>query len=327
MEAVLQQNSFEPFTIAPVGSGAKKRLIKAFQYPPGNTLQVRRFRMADIAHPRLLQRRTSLIGSLGELYQYRDLIFNLVLRDLKARYKNSVLGFVWTLLNPLGMMLVFTVVFTWILPSRIDRYPLFLLCGLLPWNFFSAGVMVGINSITGNANLVKKVYFPREVLPISSVLANLVNFLLGLLVLFAVLLTFRSPLSPWLWLLPFVILIQTCFVLGIAFVLSTVNVFYRDTNMIMDVVMLAWFFLTPVVYPITALPAQYQIWGVTLNVHRLMYILNPMASLIAAYRDLLYWGYRTNLDFLIRTAMTALAVLLIGYRFFIHFRDRFSEWI
>ncbi len=283
--------------------------------------------MADVAHLQPWWQRISLLVSLWELYQYRDLVLNLIVRDLKARYKSSVLGFLWTLLNPLGMMLVFTAVFTWILPGRIERYPIFLLCGLLPWNFFSAGVMVGINSITGNANLVKKVYFPREVLPISSVLANLVNFLLGLLVLFAVLLAFRSPLSPWLWLLPLVILIQTCFVLGIALVLSTVNVFYRDTNMIMDVVMLAWFFLTPVVYPVTALPETYPLWGITLNVHRLMYILNPMASLIAAYRDLLYWGYRTDLDFLLRTAMTSLIVLLIGYRFFVHFRDRFGEWI
>lgn len=283
--------------------------------------------MADMAHLQVWWRRIPLLVPLWELYRYRDLVLNLILRDLKARYKSSVLGFLWTLLNPLGMMLVFTAVFTLILPSRIERYPLFLLCGLLPWNFFSAGVMVGINSITGNANLVKKVYFPREVLPISSVLANLVNFLLGLLVLFAVLLAFRSPLSPWLWLLPLVILIQTCFVLGIALVLSAVNVFYRDTNMIMDVVMLAWFFLTPVVYPVTALPQTYQLGGIPLNVHRLMYILNPMASLIAAYRDLLYWGYRTDLDFLLRTAVTSLVILLIGYRFFLHFRDRFGEWV
>jgi ABC-type polysaccharide/polyol phosphate export permease len=267
----------------------------------------------------------SLWMHVRELWRYRDLIRNLVVRDLKARYKNSVLGFLWSLLNPLGMMFVFMFVFTVMMPSQVDRFPVFLLCGLLPWNFFSAGVMVGITSITGNANLVKKVYFPREVLTISSVLANLVNFLLGLIVLFVVLLVSRSPLSPWLWLLPVVILIQTCFVLGVAFVLSTLNVFYRDTIMIMDVVMLAWFFLTPVAYPITTLPSAYQFLGMTVDVHRWMYILNPMASLIAAYRDLLYGGYRTDLDFLARTAVTAFAVLAFGYWFFVRFRDRFGE--
>jgi len=269
--------------------------------------------------------RIPLLVHARELFRYRNLIVNLVLRDLKARYKNSVFGFLWSLLNPLGMMLVFTIVFTVLLPSQVERYPIFLLCGLLPWNFFSAGVMVGITSITGNANLVKKVYFPREVLTISSVLANLVNFLLGLVVLFGVLFVSRSALSPWLWLLPVVILIQTCFVLGVALVLSALNVFYRDTIMIMDVVMLAWFFLTPVAYPIASLPTNYQLWGMTIDVHRWMYILNPMASLIAAYRDLLYWGYRTDLDFLARTAVTAVAVLAFGYWFFVRFRDHFGE--
>jgi len=266
------------------------------------------------------------LGHLRELVQYRELVLNLTIRELKARYKSSALGFLWSLLNPLGMMLVFTFVFTVMMPNnQVEKYPLFLLCGLLPWNFFSAGIMASINSIVGNANLVKKVYFPREALPISSVLANLVNFLLGLVVLFVALFIFRAKFSPWLWLLPVVILIQTCFILGIAFILSTVNVYYRDTIMIMDVVILAWFFLTPVVYPIENLPTGYTMFGVTLNVHRLMYIFNPMASLVAAYRDLLYWGYRTDLDFLLRTAVTALAILALGYWFFVRHSGRFGE--
>ena len=274
----------------------------------------------------LSQRRKSLLGHLRELVQYRELVLNLTIRELKARYKSSALGFLWSLLNPLGMMLVFTFVFTVMMPSsQMEKYPLFLLCGLLPWNFFSAGVMASINSIVGNANLVKKVYFPREALPMSAVFANLVNFLLGLVVLFAALFIFGAKFSPWLWLLPIVILIQTCFILGIAFILSTANVYYRDTLMIMDTVMLAWFFLTPVVYPITSLPTSYTIFGITLNVHRLMYILNPMASLIAAYRDLLYWGYRTDLDFLLRTAVTSLAILALGYWLFVRFSGRFGE--
>jgi lipopolysaccharide transport system permease protein len=267
-----------------------------------------------------------MVRHLRELLSFRDLIANLVVRELKARYKRSILGFLWTLLNPLAMMLVFTIVFTVLLPNnQIPNYPLFLLCGLLPWNFFSAGVMVSINSIVGNADLVKKVYFPREALPLSSVLANLVNFLLALLVLFVVMAVLKSRLSPWIWLLPLVILVQTCFILGIALVLSTVNVFYRDTLMIMDVVMLAWFFLTPIVYPATYLPRSYEILGYTINVQRWIYILNPMASLVAAYRDLLYWGYRTNLDFLFRTAVTAVAVLILGYAVFIRYGNRLGE--
>jgi homopolymeric O-antigen transport system permease protein len=272
------------------------------------------------------RRRSGVWQKLRELVRYRELILNLTVRELKVRYKNSVLGFFWALLNPLAMMLVFTLVFTVLVPAgNIEKYPVFLLCGLLPWNFFSGGVMASTSSVVANSNLVKKVYFPREVLPISSVLANLVNFLLALLVLFALLAVFRVRLSPYLWMLPIVILVQTCFLLGIALILSAADVFYRDTHMVMDVVMLAWFFLTPILYPIGILPRSYQVFGITLDIHRLMYILNPMASLIAAYRDLLYWGYRTRLDFFFRTTVTALAVLAFGYWLFSRYSSRFAE--
>jgi ABC-type polysaccharide/polyol phosphate export permease len=268
----------------------------------------------------------ALTVRLQELLRYRGLIRNLVVSELKARYKNSVLGFVWSLLNPLAMMLVFTVVFGVLWPNnQIKNYPIFLLCGLLPWNFFSISVTSSITSITGNGNLIKKVYFPREVLPIATVLAQLVNFLLALLVLFVVLLVFRSNFSSWLWTLPLIILIQTCFTLGIGFVLSTLHVFYRDTLMVMEVVMLAWFFLTPVFYSVLQLPASYMLLGVEVDVRRLIYILNPMASIINVYRDLLYFGYRTDPDFFIRTTLTALLVLLFGYWFFVRYRDRFGE--
>ncbi len=263
---------------------------------------------------------------VATLFSYRGLIYNLVMRELKVRYKNSVLGFVWSLLNPLAMMIVFTLVFGVLWPNGdIEKYPLFLLCGLVPWQFFSNSVMSSINSIVGNGNLVKKVYFPREVLPIATVLANLVNFLLAFIVLFGVLIVFQSNFSPWLWMLPLVILIQTCFTLGIAFFLSTINVFYRDTMMVMDVVMLAWFFLTPIFYSIELVPATMEIGNMVIDLRRLLYILNPMASIINMYRDLLYWGYRTDLDFFLRTALTSLIVLAFGYWFFIRYSNRFGE--
>ncbi len=272
------------------------------------------------------QRLPTLIARLQTLYRYRELIRNLVVSDLKARYKNSVLGFVWTLLNPLAMMLVFTVVFSFLSPNQqIEKYPLFLLCGLLPWNFFADSMGASVNSLVGNANLIKKVYFPREVLPIASVLAQLINFLLAFLLLFIALLVFRAQFSPWLWLLPLVILIQTCFTIGIALILSTLNVFFRDTVIVLNVVILAWFFLTPVFYAVTLLPASYTLWGIPLNLQRLFYILNPLASLINMYRDLLYWGYRTDLDFFVRTAATALFVLWFGYWLFNRYSDRFGE--
>ena len=270
--------------------------------------------------------RPTLFQHLRELWNYRGLLHQLVLRELKARYKNSVLGFVWSLLNPLGMMLVFGFVFTVMMPyTQLPKFPIFFLCGYLPWQFFSGGVMTSISSVVANSNLVKKVYFPLEVLPISTALAALVNFLLALAVLFVVLLVTRTRLSPYIWLLPVVIFVQTCFVLGVSLFLGALNVFYRDTILIMDVVMQAWFFLTPVFYPIELLPRSLEVMGVTLDVHRLMYILNPMASLIAAYRDLLYWGYKTDLDFLLRTALTVMVVLAAGYWVFARLSPRFAE--
>ncbi len=281
-------------------------------------------------HPSVPKRRMggqmSLWQRISELYRFRDLLYYLVVRELKARYKGSLLGFLWTLVNPLLMMAVFTAVFTIITPNTtVPKYPAFLLCGLLPWNFFSAGVMTSIGSVVGNSNLVKKVYFPREVLPIASVLAQLVNFLLALVVLFGLLFVFQSDISPYVYLLPIIILIQTIFVTGLALFLSAVNVYYRDTMMIMDVVILAWFFLTPIFYPLQILPQSYEVLGFTLNIHRLMYILNPMASIINAYRDLLYLGTYTEIDFLLRTAVTSLVVLVFGYWLFTRVSGNFGE--
>jgi ABC-type polysaccharide/polyol phosphate export permease len=174
-----------------------------------------------------------MIRRLKELPSYRELIRNLIIRDLKVRYKNSVLGVLWSLLNPLLMTLVFTFVFTVMIPQRIDKFPVFFMCGFLPWSFFSSAVTDGTRSIVRNASLIKKVYFPREILPLVDVLSNLVNFLLALIVLFAMLLVFRVKLTPALLMLPFIILAQVMFLVGMALLLSTANVFYRDTQHIM----------------------------------------------------------------------------------------------
>jgi ABC-type polysaccharide/polyol phosphate export permease len=269
---------------------------------------------------------------LLELLAYRELLINLVIRNLKVRYKDSIFGFLWSLINPLMMMIVFTVVFQFLRPTnQIHDFPVFALCAILPWNFFSSSLSRSVNSIVANAHLLKKVYFPREVLPISAVASGLVNFLLALLVLFCMLFLFGIGLTKWALLLPLVILAQFAFALGLAFILSTLNVFYRDTSIIMDVVLQAWFFLTPVMYPIDLLPPTHELLGVTLPVQRMMYIVNPMASIIASYRTLLYGSISgappgpPAWDFFSRTMATALIFLLLGYAVFIHYSPRFGE--
>jgi len=275
-----------------------------------------------------------MISKLRELYAYWELAENLVIRDLKVRYKNSVLGFLWSLLNPLLLMLVFTVVFTIMLPNlAIPKFPVFVLCALLPWNFFSTSVLGGTTSIVSNGHLIKKVYFPREILPIAMVLSNFVNLLLALPVLFALIVFFRVPLNVSLVYLPLIMIVQVAFTIGMALILATLDVFYRDTGVIMEVIMQAWFFLTPVFYPVSLLPEWKVVRGIALPIRRLIYILNPMASIIASYRSVLY-GFTDGSppaapawDFFSRTIVTSLLVLIIGYRFFTHFSHRFGEEI
>ena len=266
-----------------------------------------------------------MINRIKELYDYRELIRNLVTRDLKVRYRNSVLGILWSLLNPLLMTIVFTVVFTLMLRSDIPDYPVFFMCAYLPWSFLSDTVVGGTNSIVGNAHLIKKVYFPREVLPLSDVLSGLVNFLLALIVLFGMILVFRVELTASVLLLPVVIAAQILFILGLVFFLSTANVFYRDTQHIMQVVMQAWFFLTPIFYPITIIPENANILGLTVNLQLWVRRLNPMASLVAAYRDILFRGAVPGLDFLFRTIITCVVIFVIGYLIFCRYSKVFGE--
>lgn len=272
----------------------------------------------------------TILDHVAELWHYRELIRNLVIRDLKVRYRNSTLGVLWSLVNPMLMMIVFTVVFTVIArTTEIKNFPVFVLCAILPWNFFSFSVIGSIRSIVDNSPLVSKVYFPREVLPISIVLANLINFLIALLVLFFFMLIFQIPVTPWILLLPVVILVQVIFIIGVGLIMATVNVFYRDTQVIMEVLMQAWFFLTPIFYPGDILPRSYPLGGFTIDVWRWMNILNPMASIISTYRVILYGvgygGAPPEFYFFIRTLFTALAVLIIGAFIFYRFSPAFGE--
>jgi lipopolysaccharide transport system permease protein len=263
---------------------------------------------------------------LKELWGYRELIRNLVIRDLKVRYRNSVLGIAWSWANPLLMMLVYTMVFSFLVDnSNLPHFHIFVLCALLPWNFFSASVGGATTSIVGNGHLIKKVYFPREILPISIVLSNLVNFVIALPVFFVLALASGAPITTWVLLLPIPILVQLAFSIGICLILATLDVFYRDTQIIIEVLMMAWFFVTPIFYPITQVPLEAQVLGITFNAQLWLRRLNPMASIIASYRDLLYRGAPTGLDFMLRTAATALIVLVVGYLVFLHYSPRFGE--
>ena len=262
---------------------------------------------------------------LCELWAYRELIQNLVIRDLKVRYKNSILGVAWSLLNPLLMMMVFTAVFTIMRGNAIDKFPAFILVGLLPWQFFQEAVSVAMGSIVGNGHLINKVYFPREVLVISGISSNLVNFLIALLLLIPILWLFDISLTLWALLLPLMIIIQVLFALGIGFIVATANVFYRDVGMVVSVALLAGFFLTPIFYPLDTLPKSYMLFGFTCKIVRLMFYLNPMASIIENYRRILFYGTPHDFFFIFRTFLTSIAFLIFGLAIFYRYNNRFGE--
>ena len=250
------------------------------------------------------------------IYRYRDLLRNLVSRDVRLRYKNSILGFFWSLLNPLLIMTVFTLVFQVFLGNPRKDFYVFLLCALLPWNWCITSVTGSVNAVVANANLVLKVFFPRELLPISIVLSNLVNFLLALIVYAVFAMIAHLALGPSLILLPVLILNEFLFIAGLALMLSALNVFFRDVGVILEAVTLAWFFLTPIFYDVGEVQPQHV---------SLFYWLNPMASLVESYRMILYRGGWPDPLFLLRTFVTGLVVFIIGYVIFLKLSPRFGE--
>jgi ABC-type polysaccharide/polyol phosphate export permease len=270
---------------------------------------------------------------IKELYSYRYLLQNMIVRDLKVRYKNSILGVLWSLLNPLLMMVVFTLVFSIMMQSGIRQYSVFILVGLLPWNFFSSSLMIGATSVTSGASLVKKVYFPREALPIAVVMSGLVNFALAFLVLLIFLYASGLGLTRHALWIPALLVTQVIFTLGLCLFLSALHVFYRDVAMILDAGMLAWFFLTPVFYPLEWLGESLEIAGYTFSPAVVMRWVNPMASLIDGYRTVLWGNYASESvgaaamdpSYLLRTFVTALIIFIVGYVFFVRTEHLFGE--
>lgn len=217
-----------------------------------------------------------------------NLVRHLVARDLKARYKVSVLGFFWSLLKPLFMIAIFTVVFDRFLRFGISyeglHYSVFLLCGILPWTFFAEGVVESTNCMIANANLIRKVYIPRYAFPVSSVLSKLVNFLLALLVLLPVVFIFGGVKPTWyLVFFPAIVMVQLLLILGLGFFLSLGNVYFRDLTILVDVIVMAWFYLTPVFYPLRLAWDKLGAYPLL----RFLYMANPMNSIIYCYRRVL----------------------------------------
>lgn len=257
-----------------------------------------------------------MVARAQELIAYRSLVRNLVTKDLKVRYKNSVLGFLWSLLNPLLMMLVYTLVFTKIFPSGVNNFEIFVLVGLLPWNWCARSLSGCATSLLDNSTIIKKVYFPRVLLPVSVVASEAINFLLAVPVLFVLMGIFGLPFTPWIAYLPVLFVIQAMLLIGIGLFLAGLNVVFRDTGVILEVLILAWFFLTPVFYDLQRTYPSVAGW---------VYRLNPMASIITQYRTILYDGGQPDLFFDIRAGATCFVIMMLGYFFFMSLNRRLGE--
>lgn len=256
-----------------------------------------------------------MIANLRELYAYRVLIQSLVVRDLKARYRGSVLGFLWTFLNPLLLMATYTLVFSVYIRIEMEKYTAFLLTGLLPWIWFSSSLLMGATSILEGGSLIKKVFFPAQVLPTVTVLANFVNFLLSLPFLLLFLLLFRVKIEwPILALLP-IMGIQLVFTMGLVLLVSALTVRYRDLSQLLSNLLTLWFFLSPIIYPASQVPEAF----------RFTLALNPMAPLVVAYQDALFYNRPPSWEALGGAALVAAFVFLIGIQVFDWFKGSFAE--
>ena len=248
------------------------------------------------------------------------MIISLVRKDLRGRYKGSVLGFLWTFVNPLFQLIIYTVVFTYLLPSGIDKYYLFLFVALIPWIFFSSAVVGGSTSILSQKDLVKKIYFPREVLPISYVTSCFVNMLFCFIIVFAVVLISRTSVHPLgIVYLPVVMIVEYFLALGIAMITSAITVYFRDFEHILGIITMAWMYLTPVLYPQTLydnLPKQIKFCAEHIN---------PMTSIISAYRRILYDGSVPDMSTLLEATVLGAVFIVSGFLIFGRLKKHFAE--
>jgi len=251
-----------------------------------------------------------------DMIRNQELLRSLAAKEFKVRYKNAVLGFLWTLLNPLLLMVVLSLVFG-IMGSRFgdmepSEYPAFVLCGLIPWTFMARSLSQSTASLLDNASLIRKVYFPREIIPLSSILANFVNFLLSLVVLFFFLLASKFTPSVWMFAVPLIVFAELLFVMGIALAASSLNVFYRDVAYIVEAVLLVWWWGTPIFY-------SHQIVQNARMVSPLMYRLymaNPMAAVVVSLRQVLLERRFPDASVLITLFAIAVVSFVVGIAIF-----------
>jgi len=259
--------------------------------------------------------------NLANLVRYRGLISSLVARELKARYRGSVLGFVWSFINPLLLLLIYSFVFTTVIPNEVvgvQPYALFMFCGILPWTWFATSLSDGAGSLLAGGNLIKKVLFPAEVLPIVSVLANMVHFFFGLSILVVFLFVYRHYPNPinLVW-FPVAVVVELVFATALALLLAALTVHFRDIRDILSNLLMFWFFATPIIYP----------WFQPgLERYRTLFNFNPFTHLAVSYQEILFFnGPIGHWKWLLGLGAGSIVLFLGGYWIFDRLRDSFAE--
>lgn len=250
-----------------------------------------------------------------QLYNYRELLKTNVQKEIRGKYKKSFLGIFWSFLNPLLQLAVYAFIFPIILKNNQENYVMFLFVALIPWTFFTTSITQGTDTVVQNGNIVKKVYFPRTILPISVVTSGAINFLISTVIIIIFAFVTGVGVSPYLAFYPLILIVQYIITLGIVLILSSVTVYLRDLQHIIGVFLQVLFYATPIVYSPDTIPAKFSI----------ILTLNPMSHIITAYRDIFYYHQMPNLQVLGALFLIGIAICIIGYAIFSKLEKRFAE--
>lgn len=249
------------------------------------------------------------------LYNYRELLKTSVKKEIRGKYKNSFLGVLWSFLNPLLQILVYAIVFPLILKNNEKNYVIFLCCGLIPWTFFSTAITRVAFTMIENGNIIKKVYFPREILPISIVTSEAINFLISTLIIIAFVLVYGVGITSFILYYPIIFIVQYILILGISFIVSSITVYIRDLQHLIGVALQLLFYATPIVYNANTIPENFK-WILNLN---------PMTYVINAYRDIFYNQVAPDVKSLLIVAGIMIAICIVGYMIFNKLQKGFAE--
>lgn len=256
-----------------------------------------------------------MFNEIKQVYKFRQMLISIVRKDLRSRYKGSFLGFLWTFVNPLLQLAIYSIVFPYLLRSNQENYPMFLFVALLPWIFFSSSLQGSTTSIVGGANLVKKIYFPRSILPLSVVCTNLMNYIYGLVIVIPALLLTGVTLTYHIFWLPVILFVMFIFTTGLALLLSALYVRFRDLEHIIGIFVMVWFYLTPIVFGIDIFPPHIAD----------LISFNPMVPIIESFRDILLYGQGPEWGSLGYSFLIGVFILLIGMMVFRKFERTFAE--